>query len=103
MFATEGDHFLDARNSETGFERAWFVIEPAMKDAAVVSALMRAEAVFLLQQGELGSREPFRYFESGGQTQKSAANDDDFFYSQSRDDFKFRDKYWRCARPGSSA
>ena len=66
-------------HGQARFGGAGFVIEAGVQDAAVMAGLMGAEAIFFLQDGHATGRQAPAQFESRGQTDDSAADDDDAF------------------------
>ena len=52
VIAAEREHLLETADGEFGFVGTGFVIEPSVKDAAVVAGLMLAERRFLFEEQE---------------------------------------------------
>jgi hypothetical protein len=74
MFVAKADHFLQACNSELGFERSWFVIESGVEHAAVVRRLMLAHVVFLFDDRDFEIRRSFCESPRSRETDESGAD-----------------------------
>ena len=77
MALTKGDQFLGAAHTGLGFERAGPVVDAGVDHAAVVAGLVAGQPVFFLHNGECDSGQAVAEFQSGGQTDNTAANNTD--------------------------
>ena len=77
VMPTELDHFPDALDSEPGLDRSRFVVEAAVKDAAVVPGLMSAGPALLLKDHDVRLREESSQLVCRGETDDPAADHDD--------------------------
>ena len=77
VLAAEGDHGGGAGDAQLRLQRARAVIKSGVDDAAVVAALVGGEAGFLLQDGEAQGGEAARDFQGGGESDDSAADNDE--------------------------
>jgi hypothetical protein len=48
VLLTKGHHLLNSADSQAGLDGAWFVVEPTMENATVVTRLMATDRFFLL-------------------------------------------------------
>ena len=76
VFAAELNHGRGAGQAEAGFQRAWFVVDTGVDDAAVVSALVAGNAVFFFENEETEMGETTCDLEGDGEAYDAAADDD---------------------------
>ncbi len=73
----ERGHLADALDGHPRLERAGFVIQPAMEDAAVVRRLVHRDTRFLFEDHDLRARQPGRQFPCRAERDEAGADDDD--------------------------
>ena len=76
MLAAELNHGRGAHDAEASLHRARLVIDAGVNHAAVVSALVAGNAVFLFQHQQLEMRQAARDFEGDAESDNSTADDD---------------------------
>jgi hypothetical protein len=75
MGSAKGDHLPNTRNGEPGFERAWLVIQPAVKHPRIVGALMPSDITLFFQDSDFGCWKALQDFERRGQTNYTCTDD----------------------------
>ena len=76
VLAAELDHGRRSTDAQLGFHRPWLVVDAGMNHAAVVSALVAGNAVFLLQNQEPTTWKAARDFERNPESDHTTADDD---------------------------
>ena len=80
--AAEFGHEPDSAHGEAGFQRAGFVVKTAVKDAAVVRALMAARAILFLKDANGCSRVAKEQLTGDGETHDASADHDEVVFFQ---------------------
>lgn len=75
VLAGEFGHEPDSANGEAGFQRAGFVVKPAVEDAAVVRALVAAGGVFFFKDADGGTGFAEKQLTGDGETDDASADD----------------------------
>ena len=74
MLCAKVHHSANSLHCQTGFRRTWLVIEPAVKNAAIMASLVAAGAAFFFKEKQLQLREAFEQLVRGRQANNSATD-----------------------------
>jgi len=77
VFPAKLHHRRSARDAQLRFQRPRFVVNTGVNDAAVVAALMPADAIFFLHQQQAKPRKAPRDLESDGEPDNASTDDED--------------------------